>query len=168
MNILYLLNTLKTNKLSDLTANIDAVPLDMNLAIWEALDRGEIEIDEDKDRITPLVTWEAWHDPALANKLIRVIQHYAKNGVNITRGRLQSYIKDPMTGQGYPTHEYLMTLQFLIDQGQVVEETVSVPKTPKRPYHKFVFLCLPENDNQEMNAKAVNKWIDDFEKTKVK
>lgn len=167
MNILYLLETLKTEKLSDLTATMDMAPLDMNLAVWDALDNGDIEIDEEKDKVKALKKAEAWHDPDLATKLIRTIQHYAANETNITRGRLNSYMKDPVTSLGYPLHEYLMTLQYLIDKGQVVEEVISVPEVKdKRPYHKFVFLCLPENDNQEWNARAVNKWIDDFEKTK--
>lgn len=54
MNILYLLQILKTNKLSELAEAIDAPPLDMNLGVWEAIDRGEIEVDEDKDRIKAL------------------------------------------------------------------------------------------------------------------
>jgi hypothetical protein len=58
----------------------------------------------------------------------------------------------------------------LIDEGQVTEEIISVPKTGKRPFHKFVFIGLPENaeQNPEWNAKAVNKWIDDFAKNAVK
>lgn len=166
MNILYLLHVLKTKKLSELVANIDAPPLDINLAIWEAIDDGQVELDEEKDLITPLKTYDSWYDPTLATKLITVIQHYAKNETNITRGRLASYIKDPMTRVGYKTHEYLMTLEHLIETGQILEEVVAVPATKKRPYHKFVFLCLEGNPNEEWNAKAVNKWIADFEKSK--
>lgn len=166
MNIPYLLKTLNTNKLSELAESMDMPPLDMNLALWGALDNGEIEINEDKDRVKALKEPEAWHNPDLATKLIRVIQHYAQNETNITRGRLNGYMKDPLTSQGYPIHEYLMTLQYLIDNGQVIEDVVSVPKTKSRPYHRFVFLCLPGNDNAEWNAKAVNKWIDDFAKAK--
>lgn len=168
MNIPYLLKTLETNKLSEVAGSMDMPPLDMNLALWGAIDSGDIEIDEKKDRIKALKEPEPWHNPDLANKLIRVIQHYAKNQANITRGRLNAYMKDPLTSVGYPIHEYLMTLQYLIDQGQVVEEIVSVPKTKSRPFHRFVFLCLPEYEEQnaEWNAKAVNKWIDDFAKAK--
>lgn len=168
MNILYLLKILDTSKLSELVAVIDLPPLDMNLALWGAIDAGEIEIDEDKDRVKALKEAEAWHEPDLSNKLLRVIQHYAKNESNITVGRLNSYMKDPASGVGYKVHEYLMSMQYLIDNGQVTEDMISVPKTPKRPYHKFVFLCLPENPNAEWNAKAVNKWIANFESTKVK
>jgi len=81
---------------------------------------------------------------------------------------MNAYMKDPATGKGYPLHEYLMTMQYLIDTGQVLEHVVSVPQTKKRPFHRFVFLCLPGNDNEEWNAKAINKWIADFEKSKVK
>lgn len=164
MNVLYLLKILDTKKLSELVANMDLAPIDMNLALWGAIDAGEIEIDEEKDQIIALKDAEFSFDFDLSNKLLQVIRHYAANNINITRGRLNSYIKDPTSGQGYQWHEYLMALQHLIDQGLVLEEVIDVPKTKKRPYHKFVFLGLPENDNQDWNAKAVNKWIADFEK----
>lgn len=167
MNIPYLLKTIKTNKLSELVACIEAPPIDVNLAIWEAIDAGDIEIDEDKDRVKVLTEdVQPWHDPELAGKLLRVIQHYCANDTNITRGRMNAFIQEPITTKGYPMHEYFMSLQYLVDNGTVVEEVVSVPKSGKRPYHKFVFLCLPDNDNAEWNAKAVNKWIADFEKAK--
>jgi len=164
MNVLYLLKTLETNKLSELVAAMDMVPLDMNIAIWDAIDRGEIEVDEKKDRVKPLLTWEYWHDPELASKIMRVLEQYTRNKSNITVGRLNSYMKEPVTNSGYKLHEYLMTTQYLIDTGKILEHVVSVPKTPKRPYHKFVFLCLPGNDNEEWNAASVNKWIAEFEK----
>lgn len=168
MNIPYLLKVLGTEKLSELVANIDLLPLDMNLAIWDSIDKGEIELDEKLDKITVLVEATASSDPEMSNKILRVIQHYAKNGSNVTRGRLNSYVKDPMTGTGYPWHEYVMAAQHLLDDGKIVEEVVEVMKAKKRPAHTFVFLGLPENDNPEMNAKAVNKWIDDFAKSTVK
>lgn len=168
MNILYLLKILDTVKLSELVQVMDLPPLDMNLALWEAIDRGDIEVDEKKDRVKALKEAEPWHNPDLSSKVLRVIQHYAKNESNITVGRLNSYMKDPVSGAGYPIHEYLMSTQYLIDNGTIIEDVMSIPGTKQRPYHKFVFLCLPGNDNQEWNARAVNKWIKDFEKSKVK
>lgn len=167
MNVPYLLKTLKTNKLSEVVANIDGAPLDINIAIWDAIDNGEIEVDEEKDRITALKEAELWHDEELTTKILKVIRHYTKNETNITRGNLFKYLKDPMTMQGYNTHDYLMSLQYLIDTGVIKEYEVSVPEIKKkRPYHKFVFLCLPQNDNEEWNAKAVNNWIENWEKKK--
>jgi hypothetical protein len=169
MNVLYLLKILDTSKFTELVAMIDLPPLDMNLALWEALDNGDIEVNEKKDKVKALKGAEPWQNEDLSNKLLRAIQHYAKNESNITVGRLNSYMKDPVTGAGYPVHEYLMSMQYLIDNGTVVEMTVNVPQTKKRPYHRFVFLCLPENtNNEEWNARAVNKWIADFENNKVK
>jgi hypothetical protein len=171
MNIPYLIKTVKTNKLSELVACIDAPPLDMNLAIWDSMDAGEIEIDEAKDRVKALVEPELWHNADIANKLIRTIQHYAKNDTNITRGRMNALVKDPVSQLGYPMHEYFMSLQYLVDSGLVVEDVISVPGVKnRRPPHKFAFLCLPENaeKNAEWNAKSVNKWITDMEKNKVK
>lgn len=169
MNVLYLLKILDTKKLSELVAIMDLPPIDMNLAIWSAIDAGDIEIDEDKDRVTALREATPWHDPELSNKVLRVVQHYAKNESNITVGRLNSYMKDPGSGIGYKAHEYLMSTQYLIDNGTIIEEVISVPEVKgKRPFNRFVFLCLPDNPNEEWNARAVNKWIDGFSKTKVK
>ena len=167
MNILYLLKTLKTNKISELVANIDAPPIDINIAIWDAIDRGEVELDEKNDKITALKEAEMWHDEKLVTKILRVIGQFVKEEANVTRGRMYGYMKDPTTGQGYGTHEYLMSLQYLIDTGVVQEYEVSVPEIKKkRPFHKFVFLCIPGNPNEEWNSKAVNNWIAQFEKKK--
>lgn len=159
---------MKTNKLSELVANIDLSPLDMNLAIWDAEKAGQIRIDEKKDRITALTEPEVSFDSDLASKLLRVIQHYASKEINVTRGTLNSVIKDPQTGNGYPWHEYVMALQYLIDSEQVTEEIVEVPKTKNRPYHKFVFLCLEGNPNEDWNTREVNKWVANFKPNKVK
>lgn len=169
MNIPYLLKVLNTDKLSELVANIDLPPIDMNLAIWDSIDAGEIEIDEAKDRVKVLKDAVPSSDADLTDKILRVIRHYVANNTNITRGRLNSYMKDPMTGVGYPWHEYVTTLQHLIDQGVIVEEITSVPKTKDRPYHKFVFLCLPDQEeNAEWNAREINNWISNFKSSKVK
>lgn len=166
MDILYLLKVLKTNKLSELVETIQAPQIDINIAIWDAIKNGDIKVDENKDRVKALKEAQAWHDPKLATKIMRVLQHYAENKSNITRGKLYHFTKDVTTMQGYPAHEFLMTLQWMIDEGQIEEETISVPEIKdKRPFHRFVFLCLPGNDNQEWNARIVNKWIADWEKS---
>lgn len=166
MNILYLLKILKTNKITELVANIDAPFLDINLAIWEAERDGKIEVDEKKGTITPLVNAEVSFDSDLANKLIRVIQHYCSKEINITRGRLTSLVKNVGSEFNYPYHEYLMALQYLIDSGQITEQVETVPKSGKRPFHRFVFLQLPDNDNEEWNKREVNKWIANWNKNK--
>lgn len=166
MNIPYLLKILDTNKLSELVANIDLPPLDMNLLIKDAEKAGEIEVDMNEDKVSALKEPEITFSADLINKLLRTMQHYEAEQVNITRGRLNSLIKDPATGFGYHWHEYLTSLQSLIDAGQIEEEVVNVPKTGDRPYHKFVFLQFPGNDNEEWNAREVNKWIENFNKSK--
>lgn len=169
MNIPYLLKKLDTTKLSELTANLDVPVIDMNLAIWDSIDKGEISVDEEKDKVELLVEPTPSMNDELGTKILRVVQHYAKNGSNVTRGRLNGYIKDPISGQGYGWHDYITTLEFLIDNGTIQQEVIDVPGVKgKRPPHKFAFLGLPENDNEEMNAKAVSKWIDEFSKKAVK
>lgn len=185
MNVPYLLKILDTQALPELVANIDLPALDMNLAVWDAIDRKEVEVNEEEPitigeneytgTIRLLVEPEASSDPELKNKILRTIQHYAKNKTNITRGRLNGTVKDPTSGQGYPWHEYIMAVQHLIDDGIVVQDEVDVPAKVKnftdkkgrkkqkllRPAHKFAFLGLAENaeENAEWNAEAVNKWI---------
>lgn len=166
VNIPYLLKILDTNKLSELVANIDLPPLDLNLAIWGAENAEQIEVNQDKDRVKALTEPEITFDSDLASKLLRVMQQYERQQINITRGRLNSMIKDPVTNMGYPYHEYLMALHYLIDSGQVEQAVVSVPKEGKRPYHKFVFLQFADNPNDDWNRTEVNKWIANFAKKK--
>lgn len=168
MIVPYLVKTIKSNKLSDVVSCIDEPPIDMNLMLWDAEAEGQVKIDQAKDRIEILVDdIDPWYDADLANKIMRVIQHYAAAETTINRGRLDGQIKDPLTNAGYKRYQYLMTLQYLIDTDQIIEEVVSVPGIKgKRPPHKFVFLCLPENAefNAEWNAKQVNRWIDETNK----
>lgn len=166
-NIPYLLRILDTNKLSELVANIDLPPLDTNLLIWDAEKDGQIEINEPKDRVKSLVQHEVTFDSDLASKLLRVMQKYESEEVNVSRGFLNRLIKDPETGLGYPYHEYLMALHYLIDSEQIQQEVVEVPEVKgKRPYHKFVFLQFPDNPNEDWNRNEVNKWIANWAKKK--
>lgn len=182
MNIPYLVKILETDKFSEVVVNIDLLPIDMNLAIWDSIDAGEIEVDEENDKITILKSADPSSDDDLRSKILRVLQHYAKNNTNATRGRLNGLVKDPLTREGYPWHEYVMAVQHLVDDGHVVENVVDVPAVTKtvtnnkgkkkqievRPAHKFVFLGLAENAevNPEWDAKTVNKWIASFEEQK--
>lgn len=167
MNINYLLQVLETTKLSELVANIDAPLLDINVALWDAEKAGEVEINRDKDRIKSLKDAEPSQNEKLSNKIVRAIQHYADEEMNLTAGKLLSWVKNRALEYNYLYHDYICSLQYLIDNGTIVEFVVSVPEIKKkRPYHKFVFLCLPGNDNEEWNAKQVNKWIASFEKKK--
>lgn len=190
MNVPYLLKILETESLAELTANMDMPALDMNLAIWESIDRGEIKVDEEEKMgehigsVRLLVKPEPSSNPDLKNKILRVIQHYAREETNVTRGRLNGYVKDPASGQGYPWHEYIMATQHLIDGELVIQDVIDVPGKVKkftdkkgrkkekmvRPPHKFAFLGLAENaeQNAEWNAKAVNKWVADIEEEMVK
>jgi len=174
MNVLYLLHILQTNTIKGLVDNIDLAPIDINLALWDAEKRGLIKIEDSKDpedggTITALKKHSAEGDVSLGKKLLAVIEHYAAQEINVTRGTLNGIIKDPTTGKGYAWHDYIMSLQFLIDTGKIEEFVISVPAVKdKRPAHKFVFLGLPGNDNEEWNAREVNKWIARFEEKKVK
>ncbi len=166
MNVPYLLKILGTKKISELVENIDLPPLDINLLLDDAVAEGQIEVNREKDKIKALKDPEISFDADLANKLLRTMQNYEKQEKNITRGKLNSLVKDPATGVGYGWHDYLTSLQYLIDSGQVEEVVVGVPAVGDRPYHKFVFLCFPDNPNEDWNRAVVNKWVDSFAKKK--
>jgi hypothetical protein len=156
----------------------------MNLAIWDAIDRGEIEIDEENDKVKILKDVEPSSDADLRHKILRVIQHYSREETNVTRGRINGYVKDPVSGQGYAWHEYIMAVQHLIDGGLVEQEAISVPEATKkfvdkkgrkkekvtRPAHTFAFLGLVENSavNTEWNQKTVDKWKEDMDEAIAK
>lgn len=175
MNVAYLTSILKTDKLSEVVGNYDAPPIDMNLAIWAGEKAGEIATDRDNDKITILKDPVPESDDELRDKILRVIQHYAAGEANITRGRLNTQIKDPTSGKGYPWHEYICAVQHLIDEGTIVQEVIDLPEKSEwkvgkkgkkkkviiRPAHIFAFLCLPEHgeNNAEWNAKSVNEYI---------
>ena len=166
INVLYLLKILKTNKISELVANIDAPFLDLNLAIFDAENAGEIEVNRDKDKIKALKDHEVTFDSDLANKILRTLQHYESKEINITRGRLTNFVKNPGSEFNYPYHDYLCALQYLVDSEQIIEEVVSIPKLGDRPYKKFVFLQFPGNPNEDWNRGEVNKWIANWAKKK--
>lgn len=169
MNILYLLETLKTKELEELVANIDAPLLDINVALWEAEKAGEIEVDREKGRVKRLKKAEKTFNADLADKILKTVQHYADNETNLTIGKLTSWVKNPAMEHNYPYHEYITTLQYLIDSGQLLEQEATLPKIKGRPFHRFVFLCLPEHEDQseEWNAKEINKFIAKWEQNKV-
>lgn len=166
MNVPYLLKILGTDKIEELVANIDLPLIDINLLIWDAVKAGQVELNEKKGKIKALTEPEITFDSDLANKLLRVMQHYEAQEINVTRGRLNSLVKSQVSEYSYPYHEYLMALHYLIDSGQIKQEVVSVPKENKRPYHKFVFLQFPDNPNEDWNRNEVNKWIANFNKAK--
>lgn len=172
MNIAYLLKILKTDKISELVENMDLPFIDIDLSIDDAIAAGQVEVDRDKYKgqgyIKALVDPEITFDSDLAGKLLRVMKHREQKEVNITRGRLTNLVKNGGSQFNYPYHEYLMALQYLLDSGQVIQMEVPVPKVGKRPYHNFVFLCFPDNPNDEWNAREVNKWIDSCAKKGVK
>lgn len=149
-----------------LISNIDAPLLDINIALWEAEDAGEIKIDQKKDKIKVLKEATPSCDRDLADKIMKVVRHYEKQELNVTVGKLLSWVKNPAMEHNYPYHDYICSLQYLIDTGEVKEEIVSLPKAGDRPFHKFVFLCLDGNPNEEWNSKAINKFIAEFEKSK--
>lgn len=167
INVPYLLKILDTDKISELMAVIDLPPIDANLAIWDAEKAGQIEINEEKGLVRALVEPEQSFDSDLASKLLRVMQKYQSEEINVSLGYLTKLMKDPETTLGYGNHEFLMALQYLIDSGQIEKDVISVPEIKgKRPFHKFVFLQFPDNPNDDWNRNEVNKWIANWEKKK--
>lgn len=183
MNVAYLLKVADTKKLSELVELIEMPPLDMNLYIREAESRGEIRVDFDKDEVELLVDPEPASNEDLKDKIFRTIKLYAQQGTIASRGRIVNLLKDPGTGLGYAWHDYVMTVQHLIDEGSVVEIVTEVPEKAEhykdkkgrnkkkilRPARKFAFLGLPgdADKHEEWIATSVNEWIKQFEDSEI-
>lgn len=165
MNVLYLLSILDTKEVTVLVDNIDLPLVDIDLALWDAQEKGLIEIDFNKNSIKPLVNdYEISGDGSIQNKILSVMQHYEKEHINVTRGHLNNLFKAPHSDHNYPWHEYLMALQVLIDREQIGQEVVTVPEIKgQRPFHRFVFLTFPHNPNEEWNQREVEQWKKSYE-----
>lgn len=159
MNILYLLKTLDTTNLEDVVKSIDLAPLDLNLAIGEAEARGEIEVDREKGKIKALVeSTDTWHDPELADKILRTMDLYAAQKHNLTAGRLNSLIYIPGGDNFYKLHEYLMTVQHLIDTGVIYEDKRTIPEVNKMPGTTLIFLCREGIGDKSWNDADTEEW----------
>lgn len=163
-NILYLLHILNTNKLPELVEIIEAAPIDVNIALWEAEDREQVKIDG--ETITPIVDFTPTADENLTYKIFKVVERYNKEGHDITETRLLNYMKDPATNVGYPFHEYLMAVHYMIEKGSIEKYEIKVKKTKKVPERTFEFLTLPENLDKQFGQAAVDEWVKSYTTTK--
>lgn len=159
-----LLKALDTNKLDVLVANMELPPIDIDVMLYEAEEKGEIKIDRKKNRVEILKEPESpYHDARLTHKIAQLIQYYDKQEANITLGRLKSVCVETATGIGYPRHDFLCSMYVLEQDGDVNTYEISVPEVKnKRPANKFKFYTFL--DHQEFGARAVNEYIDQHDK----
>lgn len=162
--LLTLLKALNTTKLDIVAGNLDLPPIDIDVLIYEAKENGDIEVDAKKNKIKALrEPGHLEYNHHLMEQIKKIIRYYDGEEANITRSRLEAVILNPVGQYGYSNQDFVCTMYALENQEEDVKKyEISVPKTKKRPYHKFEFYTYL--DHQEFGAAAVNKFIEQFEK----
>lgn len=167
--LLTLLEALKTEDLKTVVGYLDMAPLDIDLLLYEAQENGDIEINKEKAKIKALKpAKELYYEPQLAEKLLKIIKRYDDQDANITRSRLEEVTLNLQGKRGYPIHDFICTM-YALEQHEdkawpeVYKYEISVPEVKKkRPANTFVFYTLL--DHQEYGAKAVNDFIEQWDK----
>lgn len=170
ININYLLECLETEKLSELVACLDLPLLDINILLWDAEQSGAVEIDRENDKIVSNEKGVPFYNQQLARNMLKAVRYYADvHKTNLTIGRLATWVCNPGIDHNYLQHEYIATLQYLINTKQVLEQKVVVPKDGGREEKIFNFLCLPENDeaSDDWNKAEVDKFIASWDSASV-
>lgn len=161
--LLTLLKALNTNKLDIIVANLSMSPLDVDVMLYEGQENGDIELNAKKGTIKALREPDHLYcNTQLRSQICKIIKYYDGQEANITRTRLEIVALNPNGSYGYTNHDFICTMYELEQSGEVNKYEISVPKTKKRPYHKFEFYTYL--DHQEFGAAAVNKFIEQFEK----
>lgn len=170
--LLTLVKAANTTDLKTIVSYLSMSPLDIDLLLYEAQENGDVAIDKEKGTITALKEPSSlYYDPVLSDKLERIIKQYDKQGANITRNRLEQITLDLVGKHGYPIHDFVCTM-YAMEQGavpgaKVNKYDISVPEIKKkRPANTFTFYTFL--DHQEFGAKAVNDFIEQFDKSTVK
>ena len=171
--LLTLLKALDTDDLMTVLKHLSMAPLDIDLTLYAAQNDGEVEIDKTTGKIKALKEPDfIYCDEVLADKLSRIISEYDRQEANITRSRLEQITLDLAGTHGYPIHDFICTM-YAMEQGEVRgmmplhKYDISVPAIKKvRPANTFTFYTY--TNHQEFGAKAVNEYIDSFDKKSVK
>lgn len=161
--LLTLLKALGTTDLTQVIYNLTMAPIDVDVLLYEAQERGEVEIDKKKNHIKALKEPEnLYYNEKLLEQIKKLIRFYDQQEANITRSRLGMVVVDPAGSNGYSRQDYHCTMYYLDESGDVNKYEIDVPKEGKRPAHKFEFYTFL--DHREFGAKAVNDFIDQFSK----
>lgn len=171
--LLTLIKALNTNDLKVIVDNLSLSPLDVDILLYKAQDDGEIAVDKKKNRLKVLKDEPVYYDKDLAYKLEFIVKRYDSLKANITEKRLRDNALNLPYGQyGVTAHDFACTL-YALEEGIVpgIEKLnkyeISVPEIKdKRPFHTFIFYTFL--DHQEYGAKAVNEFIDAWQKANVK
>lgn len=173
INILYLMRILnfKKGKLDDFFEQtgllLQESYLDVNIALWEAVDRGEISLTntdkgvvlEDKGKLLN----RFGVDIDLAEKLVKVVNQYSKDGRLIDKNRLDSYV---ITGNLMDPkfHVYFCALDWLVEEGKLIRDviTVEADKAFKRPKRVFMVFMMPGEQDKGFQQKFIDAWLSQF------
>jgi hypothetical protein len=161
--LLTLLKALGSKSLDEVVSKISLSPLDIDVLLYEAQEAGDVEVNREKNTIKPLKEPnQLYYNDKLLSQIKKIIRFYDQQEANIVRSRLEMVAVDPMGVYGYPKHDFYCTLYYLEQSGEVNKYDISVRKRGSRPAHTFEFYTFL--DHQEFGAKAVNNFIEQFDK----
>lgn len=163
--LLTLLKVLGSDRLDVLVASLAMPPLDIDVLLYEAQENGDIEIDKEKGTVKALREAEhPYYNQRLYEQITKIIRFYDQQDANITRSRLEVVALDPNGSYGYSDADFLCTMHYLENEGNVnhYETKVKGNKKKNRPAHTFKFYTYL--DHQEFGAKAVADFIAQFDK----
>jgi hypothetical protein len=169
--LLTLIKALATTDITEVVQNLSLATIDIDLLLYEAQDKKEIEINKKKNKVKLLKeTGSLYYSLPLAKRLVDMIKRYDSLEANVTLNRLREIV---LGGRyGYPVHDFVCTLYALENNAihgvsPLHKYTISVPEIKKkRPANTFVFYTFL--DHEEFGRKAVNKFLDTWQKTNIK
>lgn len=143
--LIYLANEYPDKSITEL-AELFRIPIiDINAAIWMAQDSGFISVDEKKKTFKVENIPEKWelgkNVAMLVNTLLYVFRRLAKDGSDIEDGNLALWLG------GYPTHDTLIAIKYLINENNLVSYTLKDGKD------EYTFYTLTENTGKKWGQK---------------
>lgn len=146
-NLLIHLLSPDVDKVSKLFFRSQLAPLDFNLALWDASDRGIVKIKDDNIKIIckDLILEPFAVITDLQCKIYRTVEHYDKHGKYVPEVEFFSWAINAYQDQVYQRSEVIGALNWCEDAGLIHSvEAVNPIDADKKDANKFRFYYITE------------------------
>lgn len=142
----YLANQYEKKNLSDLTLLFQVPSLDMNAAIWLAQDLGYVSIEGKQVTVENIPSQWNFGDNSktLMGTILYVIQRLNREEGDLEETKIATWC------QGFPAHDYVLALNYLVNEKIVAEYRLKDLKDKKSIY---TYYTLPCNLSEEWGKK---------------